>query len=58
MTDVTPGIIERIAEAGRSELEGKVSSRDWPVTGGTLSSEGTKPVIHKLKFFKEFESFA
>ncbi len=40
--DVTPGIFERIAEVGKHDLAGKVSGRDWPITGGTLSDEGQK----------------
>ena len=42
VADVTPGLYERIAEAGKNDLSGKVSGRDWPITGGTLSDEGLK----------------
>jgi lethal(2) giant larvae protein len=42
VADVTPGLYERIAEAGKNDLSGKVSGRDWPITGGTLSDEALK----------------
>lgn len=42
VSDVTPGIFERIAEVGKHDLGGKISSRDWPINGGALSDEGQK----------------
>ena len=42
VSDVTPGIIERIAEVGKNDLAGKISARDWPISGGALSDEGQK----------------
>lgn len=42
MSDVTPGIFERIAEVGKHDLAGKISARDWPICGGNLSDEGQK----------------
>ena len=36
------GTFDRIAEAGKNDLSGKVSTRDWPITGGNLSDDASK----------------